>query len=594
MKAVSLFCVFVVARLATLAGSPEWSFLTPFALFWQDAAFILGFAILEKVPRSRFVIGALYWLIALYVALNVPVVRMFSTPLTLPMLRAARGTLADSISHHVDVMNLVSIGLVLATALVAPMCLHRATVKPGRHFYATVSILAFIGFLSSAGGNGRGRNCVAALIVSAHQLVVPVEDTSDSRQTKVAERSALASWQNATKGRNVMLVLLESTGARHLKFYGNELDPTPNLTRMAQSAIVFDRAYAVYPESIKGLFSILSSRYPAIETSTENYRHIGQPSLAHALRAKGYRTVLFHSGRFMYLGMDDIIADRGYEQMFDAGAIGGQRESSFGVEEPATVERMLNWLEHLRVDEHFFLTYLPTAGHHPYLTPEPGPFSDETDARRYLNALHYGDQALGQLIEGMKKLGRYENTLFIFCGDHGEAFGEHAGNFGHTLQIFEENVRVPLVVFAPGRTTTQQRVPHLASVIDIAPTILDMLGLEVPVAYQGVSLLRVQPDAALFFTDYSSRLVGLRDGRWKFIYEFESGRASLFDVEKDPRETIDLSTAFPDRTRLFERRAKIWIAAQKESVLRESAHEKKLQLVQVRKTYSTNGVTTRQ
>ena len=168
---------------------------------------------------------------------------------------------------------------------------------------------------------------------------------------------------------------------------------------MAQSGIVFDRAYAAYPESIKGLFSILSSRYPAIETSSENYRHIGKPSLAHALRAEGYRTALFHSGRFMYLGMEDVIQDRGYEQLFDAGAIGGQRESSFGVEEPATVERMLEWLKQLPADEPFFLTYLPTAGHHPYLTPEAGPFSEETDAQRYLNALHYGDQALGQLLK---------------------------------------------------------------------------------------------------------------------------------------------------------------------------------------------------
>jgi arylsulfatase A-like enzyme len=290
----------------------------------------------------------------------------------------------------------------------------------------------------------------------------------------------------------------------------------------------------------------------------------------------------------MYLGMDDVIHDRGYEQLSDAGAIGGQRESSFGVEEPATVEKMLEWLKLLPADEPFFLTYLPTAGHHPYLTPEAGPFSEETDAQRYLNALHYGDQALGQLFEGMKKLGRYENTLFVFCGDHGEAFGEHAGNFGHTLYIYEENVRVPLVMFAPGLTTAQHRVPHLASVIDIAPTILDLLGLEIPSAYQGVSLLRVQPDTALFFTDYSMRLVGLREERWKFIYEFESGRSRLFDVERDPKETINLSAMLLERTRLFESRVKTWSAAQKESVLRDSARAKELELAHARLRTESN------
>ena len=583
MKAFSLLCVLIVAKLMILTGSDlKWSLGTPLALFWQDAAFVLGFALLEKTPRSRLIITALYWLIAIYVALNVPVVRMFSSPLTLPMLRATRGTLADSIGHHVDLPNVVSISLVLATALLAPICLRRATAKPQLHFHAVLAVLCLLGLWSSMGTDTGGlqRNCVAAVILSGQEQVKPLACPADWRGT--TKGSTLEPWQSTAKERNVVLVLLESTGARNLKFYGADLDPTPNLTRMAQSGIVFDHAYAAYPESIKGLFSILSSRYPAIETSSENYRHIGKPSLAHVLRAAGYRTSLFHSGRFMYLGMDDVIHDRGYEQLSDAGAIGGHHESSFGVEEPATVERMLEWMKQLPSGEPFFLTYLPTAGHHPYLTPKPGPFSEETDVGRYLNALHYGDQAVGQLIEGMKKLGRYDNSLFVFCGDHGEAFGEHAGNFGHTLYIYEENVRVPLFVFAPGLTKEQHRVPHLTSVIDIAPTLLDLLGLEIPLTYQGVSLLRAEPDTALFYTDYSTRLVGLREKRWKFIYEFESGRSSLFDVEKDPGETINLGARFPDRTRLYKSRTTTWIAAQKESVLRDAARAKQLELARAR------------
>ena len=585
MKALSLLCVFIVARVVILTGFDlEWSFRTLPALLWEDAAFVLAFVIFERLVRSRHVVTGAYWLVALYVALNVPVMRLFSTPLTLPMLRATRGTLADSIGHHADLGNLLGISVVLATAVLAPMCLRRAVKDPGLRFCVAWGAVCLIGFWSSTGipMSALQRNCILALISSGREQVTPFAHGDDWRKTSSSELPALASWQGTAKGRNVVLILLESTGAQHLKFYGADLDPTPNLTRMAQSGIVFDHAYAAYPESIKGLFSILSSRYPAIETATENYRHIGKPSLAHALRREEYRTALFHSGRFMYLGMEDIIHERGYEQLLDAGAIGGRRESSFGVEEPATVERMLEWLKQLPADEPFFLTYLPTAGHHPYLTPQPGPFSEKTDVQRYLNALHYGDQALGQLIEGMRKLGRYENSLFVFCGDHGEAFGEHAGNFGHTLYIYEENVRVPLVIFAPGLTTAQRRVSHLASVIDIAPTVLDLLGLDVPSAYQGASLLRTQPSSALFYTDYATRLVGLREERWKFIYEFESDRLSLFNVERDPKETIDLSATFPERARLYKTRVKAWIASQKESVLRDAAREKELQLARLR------------
>jgi arylsulfatase A-like enzyme len=180
-------------------------------------------------------------------------------------------------------------------------------------------------------------------------------------------------------------------------------------------------------------------------------------------------------------------------------------------------------------------------------------------------------------MDGMKRLGRYDNALFVFCGDHGEAFGEHPGNFGHTLYIYEENVRVPLVMFAPGLTKEQRRVPHMASVIDIAPTILDLLGLEIPVGYQGVSLLQTGPETALFYTDYATRLIGLREEGWKFIYEFESGRGSLFDLSKDPGEVVDLSAVFPARARFYESRTRTWIAAQKELVLRESARLEELQ-----------------
>ena len=591
MKAVSLLGVFVVARLAILPGHDvEWSLGMPLALLWQDAAFVLAFAVLERMPWSRLVIAGLYWLVAFYVALNVPVARMFSTPLTLPMLRAARGTLSDSISHHVDLENLLGISFVLATAIILPICLRRSGFKPGLRFYSLLSAVCLVGFWNRASVDAGGlqRNCLAALVSSAREKVTPLARTDDWRSISTAERSTLVSWRATAKGRNVVLILLESTGARHLKSYGAESDPTPNLTQMAESGIVFDRAYAAYPESIKGLFSILSSRYPAIETSPESYRSIGKPSLAHVLGTAGYRSALFHSGRFMYLGMDDIIHDRGYEQLLDAGAIGGQRESSFGVEEPATVERMLEWLKQVPANEPFFLTYLPTAGHHPYLRPEPGPFREDTDVQRYLNALHYGDQAVRQLIDGMKKLGRYENTLFVFCGDHGEGFGEHAGNFGHTLYLYEENIRVPLVMFAPGLTTAQQRVPHLASVLDIAPTVLDFLGVDVPSAYQGVSLLRIQPDAALFFTDYSTRLVGLREERWKFIYEFESGRSSLFDLESDPQERINLRARFPERTRFYESHVKAWIAAEKESILRESTRARQFELAHARSRSSSS------
>src|SRR5204862_2845536 len=143
-------------------------------------------------------------------------------------------------------------------------------------------------------------------------------------------------------------------------------------------------------------------------------------------------------------------------------------------------------------------SYLPIAGHHPYTTPSPGPFPGSKDIDRYRNALHYADAALGQLMKGLRSRGLDKKTLFVITGDHGQAFGQHDGNFGHTLFLYEENVRVPYLIAAPGLTREGERVARVASVVDTAPTVLDLLGIPAPDGYQGRSLLEGKTDLALF------------------------------------------------------------------------------------------------
>jgi len=365
-----------------------------------------------------------------------------------------------------------------------------------------------------------------------------------------------------------VLSILESTGARHLGLYGGVPDPAPNLTALARQAIVFERAYAVYPESIKGLFATLCSRYPAFDTAPEIYADVPCASLAASLAAAGYRTALFHSGRFMYLGMMSVIDRRGFNVMEDAGAIGGRLDSSFGVDDGSTVARALRWIDSLDRGTPFFITYLPTSGHNPYVTSVPGPFRNDEDFWRYMNALHEGDAALGVLVDGLRARHLDGNTVFIVFGDHGEAFGEHPGNFAHTLFIQEENVRVPFVIAAPGAIRAPVRVTRIASIVDAAPTTLDLLGLPAEAAHQGDSLLRPESRMALFYTDYSIGWLGLADGCWKYLYEIDSRRSRLFDVCADPGETRDRVADYPERVTFYRARVVAWAAAQKDRIQR--------------------------
>jgi phosphoglycerol transferase MdoB-like AlkP superfamily enzyme len=584
MKALALLGVLILAKLAMLAGRPiQISAVTLFAYFWQDLLVALGFALIDRLlERARWgrVPGwMLYGASVAYVAINVPVARVLSSTLTWPMLGATRGTLSDSIKHHATPANISLMLIVAASGIAIPLFVgwagrrvewnrSQALVAPA--VTLGVMILAVLGPLATSQVDtaGMGRNAITALASTALPRITA--HAADERSARGWRDSPLdASWpiedltrlRGAASGRNVVLILLESAGAQYLESHGETA--MPNLSKLAESSLIFENAYSVYPESIKGFFAVLCSRYPAMDTNAENYSRITTPSIAAVLKQKGYRTALFHSGRFMYLGMEAVVENRGYEVLEDAGAIGGNSESSFGVEEQASVRRALAWVDSLETGEPFFLTYLPIAGHHPYETPAPGPFSERSESDRYLNALHYADASFGELLKGLRDRGLEEETLFVVFGDHGEAFGQHEGNYGHSLFLYDENLRVPYLIAAPGLIKERVAVRRPISLIDTCPTILDLLGVSPAPGHQGLTTLDGRPNAALFYTDYSLSLMGLRDGCWKFIYELESGRSKLFDICADASESKDLSLLHADRVEAYRLRLSEWASAQK-------------------------------
>jgi lipoteichoic acid synthase len=572
-RAGSLLVVFVVAKAAALTGHHvPVSWWSPIAYFWQDVLVVLVFAAVDRWrDRWERAAWAAYAVLALYAVVNIPVQRALSTPLTVAMWRAARGPLADSIWLYATWQNMLLLAAAAACVCLAPLCVRRVS---RLRVVAPLGACVLLGPTAVAHVDTLGleRNAWAALAVSMAPRITARRADTDWR-AKGFDRAAPEDLsrdgplRGAAAGRNIVLVSLESTAAAYLGVYGAKPDVMPHLTELARTAIVFDSAYAVYPESIKGLFSILCSAYPSFDSSPEMYAALPCRSLAATLAEAGYATALFHSGRFMYLGMEAVVRNRGYHTLEDAGDIGGHHTSSFGVDEPSTVDRILTWIDGVPADRPFFVTYLPIAGHHPYETPARGPFSDGDEFGRYRNALHYGDRALGALMRGLEVRGRQKNTLWIVVGDHGEAFGQHEGNYGHTFHVYDENVRVPFLISASGLFPRQIRSRRVVSLIDTAPTALEMVGIQPPAHYQGRSMLDGGPRMALFFADYSLGMLGLRDGPMKFIYELDSGRSRMFDLETDPGERLNVAGGNVERVREYERLLRRWSAAQKEVLL---------------------------
>jgi hypothetical protein len=563
----------VLARaLAGTHGMPASVWAVP-ALLWHDVAIGIAFWTVDVVCRRPRWMWVPYGALAAYAALNVPVTRVLSSPLTVPMWRAAGGPLADSITHYLTPANAAAIAAVVIAALVLPRVINR--IGEGARVAVTMATVAVaaLGPLAMGRVDARGqqRNAVTALLSTLTPRIAARMAWGDWRASPVAAGTAedLSRAAGAAAGRNVVIVALESMAAEYLAFHGAPGDPTPNLSAIAKQSLVFDAAYAAYPESIKGLFALLCSRAPAFDVSTEAHAAAACAPLPAILARDGYRTALFHSGRFGYLGMEPIVAQQAFGTAEDAGAIGGNVQSSFGVDEPATVARMLKWIDALKSGERFLLTYLPVAGHHPYATPTPGPFTGRTEFVAYQNALVEADRALGALVDGLRARGLADRTLFVFVGDHGEAFNQHPGNMGHSLFLYDENVHVPLVVAAPGSRLPSTRVARVASVVDVAPTVLDLLGLPASPLHEGASLLNPREHMALFETDYAAGWLGLRDRCWKAIVEVETRRTQLYDVCRDPRETTDRSGERADLAAAYSDRLERWAAAARAGILRQ-------------------------
>lgn len=560
-RALALGAVLILARTLALTGRtlPISGWTVP-ALIWQDVAVAVVFWLVDRLTRRSRWMWIPYASIVALAAIDVPVTRALSSPLTVPMLRGAGGAISDSIRSYLTFGNVAAMLAVAVAGAGLPFWLCRVPRPVRRIALAAVLLLAAFGPIAATQVDlaGMQRNAVTALVATIVPRAASSDLTGDWRTSPFGATAAddLTQLRATARGFNVLLISLESTASRFLKPYGAADDPMPTLSSLADRGLVFDPVYAVYPESIKGLFSTMCSRVPGFDTAVEVQARQPCPSLATTLSAAGYRTALFHSGWFDYLGMKDVVDHLGFSVAEDAGAIGGPSQTSFGVDEPSTVARLFAWIDSAPAEKPFFSTYLPIAGHHPYVSPEPGPFHEPGDRGAYKNALHYSDRMLAQIIDGLRTRNLADRTLLVLFGDHGEAFGEHEGNYGHTQFIYEENVRVPLVIAKADGSIGPLRIGRTTSLIDVAPTVLELVGVPAGSQSHGHSLLDPTVRMAYFFTDYAVGWTGLRDGCWKFILEVESKRAHLYDVCRDSGEMTDRVVDEPARAETYRR----WMA----------------------------------
>jgi arylsulfatase A-like enzyme/Flp pilus assembly protein TadD len=359
---------------------------------------------------------------------------------------------------------------------------------------------------------------------------------------------------------NVLLITLDTTRADHVGCYGDPLARTPSLDGLAAGGVRFSRVYCPAPLTLPSHASIMTGLYPLKHGVRNNGHDLpeGIRTLAEILKGYGSATSAFVSSfsvdsRFG-LGRGFDVYDDTFQPEQSLKGPNAQRRAE------GTFDRFSRWLDKTPGGKFFCWVHYYDP-HLPY--DPPSPYREEFRDRPYDGEIAYMDHYVGAILERLKDKGILEKTLVVVAGDHGEGLGDRV-EIGHGVFLYEETLRVPLIFHNVRVLTRPGVVGGTVRLVDVAPTILDILGLgKDAVGMQGRSLVawlggagRKDLDSVVetFFPRENfgwSELVGLISGSWKYI---QGPRPELYDLKDDPGETKNLYDASPGQADALKRK----------------------------------------
>jgi arylsulfatase A-like enzyme len=386
---------------------------------------------------------------------------------------------------------------------------------------------------------------------------------------------------------NIVLIVIESLAAPYLDLTGGPLSVTPNLCRLRGRGLVFDRFYATTNLSVASALPLFGSTYNDVRdwATVVVHRDFPVPSAAAWLKKQGYHTYFVGAGGRRSWETSQTMVDAFVRGPFDLDR--DPRHPFWRRHADPGCFLDDNYLDHeafadarraLReaAGQKFFLMIWNYATHVPYW-PRGGPEAfpekhfppvarsdpdKKASFQAYLRSLWCVDALIGELYAELEHLGLASDTLVVVTGDHGESWGQH-GHFLHSTSLYEEEIHVPLVMVHPTLAPLGPRSLTLGSHIDLWPTIMDVCGLPCDSRWQGRSLLggRSNEERRAYF--YMKRTwVGLREGKYKYLWDASNQRKRLFDLEADPGERRNLAPRQPQLCACLHRRVLDWIQFQ--------------------------------
>jgi len=384
---------------------------------------------------------------------------------------------------------------------------------------------------------------------------------------------------------SLVLISLDTVRQDHVSAYGYERPTTPSLDRLAERGVLFTEAFAQEVNTAPSHGSMFTGTYPHEHGCVSNAHKLDadHATLAEILLSAGFRTAGYVSGFPMRARVSAL--DRGFE-VWDDAFQGWRRDGRI------VTGRALRWLAERGADERFFLflhlydahgRYEPPEGYRDlFASEEPGRSLEsipryqrirdeqgrvvrtlDTYVDRYDAMIRYVDDLVGRVLEAVD----LDRTVVVVLSDHGETLGERAHALDHGGQLFDEQIRIPLVLAAPGLTSS--RTHARVETIDLLPTLLELLELDAPgLEIPGRSLVpalragaqgrdRVFSAARAVSGRHADRgyrlqpprrLLSVRSERWKLIRYpgVDDDPVELYDLAADPGEERDVAPGHPE------------------------------------------------
>lgn len=381
---------------------------------------------------------------------------------------------------------------------------------------------------------------------------------------------AIPGYPEETPQPNVILITIDALRPDHLSCYGYSKNTSPNIDKLAKDGVLFTNAISQGGWTFASIPSLMTSNYPSttgIYSPPELCLLDRVNNLPSLLKKQGYETVLISAHP------DNLILN---SNIFDFYV------KILGAKADEVVRQSIIWTT-VNQNKRFFiwLHFMDVHDIPPHGFNRDSKTLNSREVNRivslYDEAIYYVDSQIGLLLENLNRLGLRKSTLIILTADHGQAIDEHGIFFGHS-DLWDCLIRVPLIISYPKLLPENKTVDCQVQLIDIAPTVCDILGVGKPTTFEGKSLFPANEDVSCSpyaFSEHrgpyrnqnsSSKFdtvakISIRAPPWHLIYTFNKEKEDykLFNLDRDPEECVDLKEVEKNKFLTLKGKLKTWM-----------------------------------